>query len=445
MAMIKCRECGSDISDTTKKCIHCGAKVIVKKDGTKGNNTTKIIIAIGVIIAIAAIGIMVFIFGKKEYYEGLWQHAVSWSKAGKVTRESYASFTFDKDGTFSYHGVANGEEKQVFINGTFTENNGVLNINYNEDGKNYSETLYIDGDKLCVGNKDCKDYYVKSTSKMSNSLFLVEEIQYITYDDYQNILYNNNDAIVAFVQDNCPSCDDFKKVLDEVNDKYSIAIYLVNIKDDTRIKISSTPTTHIIKNGKIVNNVVGGRTYEEFTGILNNVLSEETKESETKSNTSKSSETSKNTTNNSEVKNNTATNSNSSSNNSSSNPAPETSAPATQSLPSVSISNVSGIGSVYKEYGTTCTLDSFNYTVSRPYSTSPKTVKIEYNYTATMTEQKGDWKWCKFRLKVYDGNNILVKNASLFSDMSLNETAYNTNSIIFENDGSVYSIKLESE
>jgi hypothetical protein len=147
---------------------------------------------------------------------------------------------------------------------------------------------------------------------------------------------------------------------------------------------------------------------------------------------------------------NSNTNSNSSSNNapvnnSSSNPAPETSAPATQNLPSVSISNVSGIGSVYKKNGTTCTLDSFNYTVSRPYSSSPETIKIEYNFTVTMKEQIRTWKWCEFRLKVYDSNNVLVKNTTLLADMAVNETAYETGFTNFDNQGSVYSIKLESE
>ena len=38
MALIKCRECGKDISDTSKKCIHCGADVILKIKCTECNN-----------------------------------------------------------------------------------------------------------------------------------------------------------------------------------------------------------------------------------------------------------------------------------------------------------------------------------------------------------------------------------------------------------------------
>ena len=38
MALIKCKECGKDISDTTDVCIHCGAPTSIS---TNGGNTTK--------------------------------------------------------------------------------------------------------------------------------------------------------------------------------------------------------------------------------------------------------------------------------------------------------------------------------------------------------------------------------------------------------------------
>ena len=36
MAMIKCPECGQEISDKAKKCIHCG-KILVKDTEKQGN------------------------------------------------------------------------------------------------------------------------------------------------------------------------------------------------------------------------------------------------------------------------------------------------------------------------------------------------------------------------------------------------------------------------
>ena len=32
MALIKCQECGKEISDTSKRCIHCGAKIKKEKN-----------------------------------------------------------------------------------------------------------------------------------------------------------------------------------------------------------------------------------------------------------------------------------------------------------------------------------------------------------------------------------------------------------------------------
>lgn len=38
MALIKCKECGKEISDTIKKCIHCGAKINKNTSNMKKEN-----------------------------------------------------------------------------------------------------------------------------------------------------------------------------------------------------------------------------------------------------------------------------------------------------------------------------------------------------------------------------------------------------------------------
>lgn len=43
MTLIKCKECGDEVSSTSKKCVHCGAKL---KDNTK--NIITIIAIVGV-------------------------------------------------------------------------------------------------------------------------------------------------------------------------------------------------------------------------------------------------------------------------------------------------------------------------------------------------------------------------------------------------------------
>ena len=57
MAIIKCNECGKDISDTAKICVHCGAKT----ETTKTKNKNILIISIISIIIILIISSMILI------------------------------------------------------------------------------------------------------------------------------------------------------------------------------------------------------------------------------------------------------------------------------------------------------------------------------------------------------------------------------------------------
>lgn len=55
MALIKCPECGKEISDKTKKCPECGypIKKLNKKSGTKRKIIISLIIVIGIIFIIS--------------------------------------------------------------------------------------------------------------------------------------------------------------------------------------------------------------------------------------------------------------------------------------------------------------------------------------------------------------------------------------------------------
>lgn len=58
MALIKCPECGNDISDTAKNCVHCGVKI-------KKNNSVNIKYII-IVAAIIIIGICAFLFSSGD-------------------------------------------------------------------------------------------------------------------------------------------------------------------------------------------------------------------------------------------------------------------------------------------------------------------------------------------------------------------------------------------
>lgn len=57
MALIKCPECGQEISDTVKKCHHCGMKIKKVKQKKKLSKKKKIILSIAMILAFTAIGV----------------------------------------------------------------------------------------------------------------------------------------------------------------------------------------------------------------------------------------------------------------------------------------------------------------------------------------------------------------------------------------------------
>lgn len=67
MALIKCPECGKEISDTAKSCPNCGYKIHNKKSFLHFlNDGTNCIICIVINIVLSLIGIAMFSKGKSE-------------------------------------------------------------------------------------------------------------------------------------------------------------------------------------------------------------------------------------------------------------------------------------------------------------------------------------------------------------------------------------------
>lgn len=65
MALIKCKECGKEISDTADKCIHCGIpphEDEIKKEITAGLHISKKL-AVILIVILSIILICAFVFG----------------------------------------------------------------------------------------------------------------------------------------------------------------------------------------------------------------------------------------------------------------------------------------------------------------------------------------------------------------------------------------------
>lgn len=278
MALIKCSECDKEISDKAMECIHCGNKVNVKKDSIKKpikkSNKKSIFIIGGILLVLILAGITIFLFinHNSKSYVGKWEQNITWKRGGKVSRESYASFELLKNGTFNYVGYFKNVDDKIIYNGTYTENNGKIYLYFKDDNQEYSSILYITNGKMCINNNTCEDYFVKSSSKDKNSITLNEEPTYISYEQYQSILSNSENAIVVFVRESCHYCEEYKEILKEVNSNHTTPIYYYELEDDDILwdEIDgTTPTTYLIKNGVNVETIVGKTEYNELSKILN--------------------------------------------------------------------------------------------------------------------------------------------------------------------------------
>lgn len=279
MALIKCNECGKEISDKATNCIHCGKKIITKKNSvekTRKKTNKKSILVIGSMLFVLLIGITIFLFinHNSKSYVGKWEHNIVWKENGTTTRESYASFELFNNGTFNYVGYSkNSDDDKISYNGTYNENNGTIYLYFTYDNQDYTDTLYITDDKMCVRKENCEDYYVKSNSKLNNNIIVEENKNqsYIFYDDYQNILNNKENAIIVVVMENCKYCDEYEETIKQISDNYSTPIYYYELDEENKLNVEGTPTTLLIKNGEIANTISGKTDYEDLTQKLNNL------------------------------------------------------------------------------------------------------------------------------------------------------------------------------
>ena len=278
MALIKCSECGKEISDNATTCIHCGKKVNVKnnvKKPIKKASKKGILIIGGVLLAIVLVGITIFLVlnHNSKSYIGKWEHNITWKRGNKTTRTSYAYIELLKNGTFNYAGYdINDLENKITYSGTYNESNGIIYVYFKYEEQDYTGKLYINDNKLCMSGENCEDYFVKTSSKDKNSLTLNEYPTYISYSDYQSILNNGENAIVVFVREDCKYCIEYKEILNKVVKNYSTPIYYYEVEVDDivydTLNISGTPTTHIIKNGVNVETIDGKTEYSELSKIL---------------------------------------------------------------------------------------------------------------------------------------------------------------------------------
>jgi len=115
-------------------------------------------------------------------------------------------------------------------------------------------------------------------------------ISFINYEEYEEIIDNDDTNIVVIGQTACSHCIAFKPTINSVAEDYDITINYLNLTklsseeynkfSDSLIKIKynepefvesgkfGTPLTLIIKDGKVTNYISGQRTYSQLTREL---------------------------------------------------------------------------------------------------------------------------------------------------------------------------------
>lgn len=180
MAMIKCKECGKDISDTVKKCVHCGFvykkqnKIISKIINIK---KTKIIFIYVVLLIIALIG-SIYIFNNKDriirYFELEQKNKIE-KITGQSNEKNEASnqliITNDYINIRSSNSIASEILGKVYINEIYTildmKEDDIYNWYKIETSKNVKG--YIASEK--------KNPYVTLFLVDSNNIDVTEEIE----------------------------------------------------------------------------------------------------------------------------------------------------------------------------------------------------------------------------------------------------------------------------
>lgn len=149
----------------------------------------------------------------------------------------------------------------------YTKENNVI--------KFQDKTIYLENNKLCFDSQ-------------CNNIFKTEEIDnYINNFNYEDNLINikniedyinNKDLTIIIISSNtCLSCIEYKNILAESLNDYNINYYILDINKLTinnkkellsKYDITSTPTTLVYKDGKLLTKEVGVKNLNYLENIL---------------------------------------------------------------------------------------------------------------------------------------------------------------------------------
>lgn len=200
MAIIKCPECGKDISDKAKECIHCGCpienkepqKVEVVKKRNKMSKKKKITIVISIIVAICGIIGGIFFYNElkkndKKIDIGLYKSQLDGATSLMLIGSIDANECGNLINSVWYNSIW---EKSDSKTDKYTKKNGKFNDDFNDS----LSTLFDDQDfsKKIDELKDNQEEVKKTMKELQNPPEGMEDAYYDIKECYDNYLTLTN-------------------------------------------------------------------------------------------------------------------------------------------------------------------------------------------------------------------------------------------------------------
>ena len=200
MAMIKCKECGKELSDKAKTCPHCGVELNKKKRIIKTS-----VIVVGIVLVTLGI-VKVFLINGGigntiKKYETKQEQKKEEQEQNKIKQNLLGKWKLVKNESRSYYSY---EPNNEYFNNPFYENTytskiiesvvgdiGITGI-ITEDMIKYSEELYYKTNIAKENLPDELDIKSNSFNNSENDIYIQMNASDFTWDS----LSNDNDSII---------------------------------------------------------------------------------------------------------------------------------------------------------------------------------------------------------------------------------------------------------
>ena len=233
MALLKCTECGKEISDNSKKCIQCGSPI--KKEKKKIDTKKVLFISISLFVIIGIIiGIIIKLNNDKEKKELEEQERIIENKRkveneykqnidevidlmldGGITAEEVGDLTYDVWYNSIWEKKDNKTNKYTMKNGKFNDDfNTSLSNLFND--KSYKENI----EKIEKNRTDVKSYMDKLKNPPNKYVSEYDEIEefYDCYLTFINIAINPTGSLTNFSTNYNNAKSDFLKQYNKIRE-----------------------------------------------------------------------------------------------------------------------------------------------------------------------------------------------------------------------------------